>query len=186
MKTKSTVLTLVAMVISVFAFAASSLSKMAVVGQKTGTYKVYYESASAGKVTLKVYDNSSREIFSETIKGLSKFVRPLNFEGMEAGVYTIEITDENGTQIQKVDYASEKNPSTIKAIHVCKLKDGRFLVSVEGSEDINIKIFDDENNLIHTENRTVNGGLGLIYSLKKVSGQPVFIITDNAGNKHTK
>jgi len=43
MKTKNTVLTLVAMVVSAFAFASDVLSKMAVVEQqKTGTYKVYY------------------------------------------------------------------------------------------------------------------------------------------------
>src|SRR5437868_11556472 len=108
MKTKSTVMTLVAMIVSVFAFAVNPLSKMAVIGQQnSGTFKVYYESASAGKVTLKVYDHSSKEIFYETIKGLSKFMRPLNFEGLNAGVYTIEISDENGIQTEKVNYATE-------------------------------------------------------------------------------
>lgn len=191
MKTRNTVLTLVALVVSTFAFSANAVSKMAVVEQqKTGTYKVYYESASAGKVTLKVYDNSSKEIFAETIKGLSKFMRPLNFAGMDAGVYTIEITDENGTQIQKVTYSSEEqnaNETTIKAFHVCKLQDGKYLVSVanEGTENVNISVYDNNDNLIHSESRTVNGGLGLVYNVKQVSGQPVFTITDNAGNKRT-
>lgn len=189
---KSTVLTLVAMVISAFAFASNPPSKMAVVGQqKTGTFKVYYEGASAGMVTLKVYDNSNAEIFSETIKGLAKFMRPLNFVGMDAGLYTIEIIDENGSQTKKVNYIidaqTSKDETTIRAFHVCKLQDGKYLVSVanKGAEDINIRIFDDYGNLIHTESRTVNGGLGLVYNLKKVSGQPVFTITDNAGNRHT-
>ena len=186
MKTKNTVLTLAAIVVSAFAFAATP--KMAVIGQtKTGTYKVYYESPSAGKVTLKVYDNSSNEIFSETIKGLNKFMRPLNFAGMEAGVYTIEISDESGKQVEKVTYAQNAAETTIKAYHVCKLQDGKYLVSVanEGTENINISVFDNNENLIHTESRTVNGGLGLVYNLKQVSGQPVFVITDNAGNNHT-
>lgn len=190
MKTKNTVLTLAAMVVSAVVFATNPLSKMAVIGQqKTGTYKVYYESPSAVKVTLKVYDNSSKEIFSETIKGLNKFMRPLNFAGMDAGVYTIEITDENGSQIEKVNYVSEvqNSETTIKAFHVCKLQDGKYLVSVanEGSENINISVFDNNDNLLHTENRTVNGGLGLVYNFKQVAGQPVFVITDNAGKNHT-
>ncbi|HTH55990.1 MAG TPA: hypothetical protein VL728_08075 [Cyclobacteriaceae bacterium] len=187
MKTKSTVLTLVATVVSVLAFAANP--KMAVVGQqKNGTYKVYYEGASTGKVTLKVYDNSSREIFTETIKGLNKFMRPLNFAGMDPGVYTIEISDENGTQAQNVIHIKNaKEETTIKAFHVCKLQDGKYLVSVanEGTQDINISVYDNNENLIHTENRTVNGDLGLVYNLRQVSGQPVFVVTDMAGNNLT-
>lgn len=187
MKTKSTVLTLAAVVVSVFAFAVNPLSKMAVVGQqKNGTYKVYYEGAAAGRVTLKVYDNSSKEIFSETIKGLNKFMRPLNFEGLDAGVYTIEVSDENGTQTEKVNYATEVKNSSIKAFHVCKLQDGKYLVSVtnEGTENIAISIFNN-NDLIHSESRTINGGLGLVYNLKQVGGQPTFVVTDKAGNNLT-
>jgi len=114
-------------------------------------------------------------------------MRPLNFAGMDAGVYTIEITDENGTQLQKVNYAQIANETTIKAFHVCKLQDGKYLVSVanEGTENVNISVYDNNDNLIHSESRTVNGGLGLVYNLKQVSGQPVFTVTDNAGNKRT-
>ena len=194
MKTKKTVLTLVAIVMSVFAFAANP-SKMAIVSsKKSETIKVIYEGASAGKVTLKIYDSFGTEVFAETIKGLSKFMRPLNFSGMEAGVYSIEISDENGKQVQKVnyetsetdDFASTKETS-IKALHVCKLQDGKYLVSIanEGEEKINIRIFDKDNSLVHTENRTVNGGVGVVYNLKEVSGKPVFMITDGTGKNHT-
>src|SRR5258708_30217587 len=154
MKTKKTVLTLAAIVMSVFAFAANP-SKMAVINQqKSETIKVFYEGAVAGRVTLKIYDNLGNEVFAETIKGLSKFMRPLNFSGMEPGVYSIEITDENGKQVQKVNYvtASENVEGTnettsIKALHVSKLQDGKYLVSVanEGTEQINIRIFDTNN-----------------------------------------
>lgn len=194
MKTKNAVLTLVAIVMSAFAFAATP-SKMAVINQqKSETIKVYYEGATPGRVTLKIYDNLGKEVFAETIKGLSKFMRPLNFSGMERGVYTIEITDENGKQVQKVNYetASENIDGTneitsIKALHVSKLQDGKYLVSVanEGSEQINIRIFDNNNNLVHDENRTVTDGLGVVYNLKEVSGKPVFMITDGTGKNHT-
>jgi hypothetical protein len=82
MKTKNVVLTMVAvMVASAFTFAAPA-SRVAVLNQNnSGVYKVIYEGATAGKVTLKIYDNSSNVIFSETKKGLSKFMLPLNFTG---------------------------------------------------------------------------------------------------------
>jgi len=108
MKTKNVVLTMVAvMIASAFTFATTPASKVAVINQnQSGVYKLIYEGATAGKVTLKIYDNSSNVIFSETKKGLSKFILPLNFTGLEEGEYSIEIADETGTQIRKVNYTT--------------------------------------------------------------------------------
>jgi hypothetical protein len=194
MKTKNTVLTLAAIILSVFTLSANPVSKIAVIGQqKTATFKVIYEGATASKVTLKVYDTNNKEVFSEIINGLSKFMRPLNFDGMEPGIYTIEITDESGKQIQQVNYqpsvvsSEAKNETSIKALHVSKLQNGKYLVSVanEGTEKINIRIYDNNENLVYNEVHTINGGLGVIYNLKNVTGSPVFMITDNAGKNHT-
>ncbi|MBI3481511.1 MAG: T9SS type A sorting domain-containing protein [Bacteroidetes bacterium] len=196
MKTKNTVLTLVAIVISAFAFAANP-SKMAVISQqKSGTFRLIYEGATAGKVTLKIYDSSGTEVFAETTNGLSKFMRSLNFDGMDHGVYSIEITDENGKQVQKVNYetASEavdvintSKETSFKALHVCKLTEGKYLVSIssDGAEEINIRIFDNDNNLVHNENRTVNGDLGVVYNLKEIGGKPVFMISNGTGKNQT-
>src|SRR4051812_46519000 len=102
MKTKNVVLTMAAVIVaSAFTFATTPASKVAVVNQSNSVYKLIYEGATAGKVTLKIYDNSSNVIFTETKNGLSKFILPLNFAGLEQGEYSIEITDGTGTQIQK-------------------------------------------------------------------------------------
>ncbi len=63
-------------------------------------FKVIYEGATAGKVTLKVYDSNSNLLLTETTKGLNKFIRPLNFGSLDHGVYTVEVTDETGTHSQ--------------------------------------------------------------------------------------
>jgi len=192
MKTKNTVLTLVAIAISAFAFAAKPASKMVVLGKSSGLFTLIYEGATAGNVTMKIYDSSGQEIFSETTRGLSKFIRPLNFSDMESGVYSIEITDETGTQAQKVTYEKaefkkEIKKSSIKALHVCKLaEEGKYLLSIsnEGKEQINVRILDNDYNLLHEENRTVNGDLGVVYSLKGFGWGPVFMITDSTGKNH--
>src|SRR5258708_3274653 len=95
------------MIASAVTFAATPTSKVVVVNQTNSeVFRVIYEGVTAGKVTLKIYDNNSNVIFSETTKGLLKFMRPLNFAGLEQGEYSIEITDETGTQIQKVNYTT--------------------------------------------------------------------------------
>ena len=85
MKTKNAVLTVAAVILaSAFTFAANPSSKLAVVSQNnSGIFKVIYEGASAGKVTLRVYDASNNLLVSETTKGINKFMRPLNFTSLD-------------------------------------------------------------------------------------------------------
>jgi hypothetical protein len=180
MKKKKVVLTMVAMiVVSAFAFATAPTSKVAVVNQNNSVYKLIYEGATAGKVMLKIYDNSSNVIFTETKKGLSKFILPLNFAGLEQGEYSIEITDETGTQIQKVNHKVIENTKTSaasKSVHITKLQDGKYLMSANSTCNFNLQIFDGNENLIHSKNFDVNGNFAIVYSLQNVEGQPSFLV----------
>jgi len=180
MKTKNVVLTMVAvMVASAFTFAATPASKVAVVNQNnSGVYKVIYEGATAGKVTLRIVDNKGQVIFNETKKGLSKFILPLNFTGLEQGEYSIEITDETGTQIQKVNhtFAAEATSAAAKAVHITKLQDGKYLMSASTNGNINVQIFDGNDNLVHSKNFEVNGKIAVVYNLKDVQGEPSFLV----------
>lgn len=199
MKTRNVVLTVAAVIVaSTFTFAGNPTSKVVVVNQNNSEiFKVIYEGTTAGKVTLKVYDSKGNQLLSEITKGLDKFMRPVNFAGMEAGEYSIEITDANGTQTQKVNYkignrsslvesAAVKNESSIKTVYITKLKEsGKYLMSVttDGTKKINVRIFDGSENLLHNEVVTVNGSAGLVYNLKEVQGQPTFLVVDNEVNK---
>jgi len=179
MKTKFMLVAVIAMVASV-AFATEPNAKVAVVGQKqAGTYKVIYN--GEGKVKMSIFDDKGEVIFMETISTTKGFVRPVNFSGLAFGEYTIEIADASGKQIQKIQYIGTE---AAKNVHVAKLSEnGKYLFTVSNkkSELINVRIFDGENNLIHDQNLTVNGDLGLVYNLKQVSGTPTFEVTDNTG-----
>lgn len=199
MKTRNVVLTVAAVIVaSTFTFAGNPTSKVVVVNQNNSEiFKVIYEGTTAGKVTLKVYDSNGNQLLSEITSGLDKFMRPVNFSGMQPGEYSIEITDNNGKHTQKVNYkianresaietASVKNESSIKTVYITKLKEaGKYLMSVttEGTKKINVRIFDGVDNLLHSEVVTVNGSAGLVYNLKQVDGQPTFLLIDNDGNK---
>lgn len=138
-----------------------------------------YEGAQTGKVNLKISDQDGVVLFKETITNTDGFIRPVNFTKMEAGEYTIEVADSFGKFIQKVNYKIEQ-PESI--FHIAKISgDNRYLLSVAKGKDINIRIFDGLNNLVHSESRVVDGSLGLVYNLKDVSGIPTFEITDNTG-----
>jgi hypothetical protein len=184
MKTKSVVLAGMMVMASIFSFAIEpSNSQLVVVSQKkTGMFKVIYQGTSEQNVVMKIYGKGGEVVFKETIKSVKGFIRPVNFNGMDAGEYIIEIADENGKQLQRVGYKTETN---VKSVHVSKVsEEGKYLLAVanDGAEQINVRIFDGDNNLVHNENMTINGNFGLVYNLKQVVGKPTFEITDNTGN----
>jgi hypothetical protein len=177
MKTKNAVLALAAVIMaSTFTLAAGPTSKVVVLNPNNSEiFKVIYEGVTAGKVTLKVYDSNSNLLLAETTKGLSKFMRPLNFGGLDHGVYTVEVTDEAGTQTQILNY--KKGASSIEIVHVAKLNaEGKYLLSVvsKGASQVSVRIFDGNSNLIHDESVAVNGSVSVIYTLKDVEGEPTF------------
>jgi hypothetical protein len=179
MKAKFMLVAVIAMVASV-AFATEPNAKVAVVGQKqSGTFKVIYN--GEGKVKMNIMNSEGDVLFTETINTTKGFVRPVNFNGLAFGEYTIEIADASGKQIQKVQY---QGGTVAKNVHVAKMnEEGKYLLAVANkkSEQINVKIFDGENNLVHDQNVVVKGDLGLVYNLKQVSGTPTFEVTDNTG-----
>lgn len=183
MKTKSVVFALIMAFVSVAAVAADPVGpKVVIINQKeSGIFKVIYEGGQTGRVTIKIYDQTGRAVFTESINGADGFIRPVNFTGMEPGEYTIEVANASGKQVQKISYRMD---SKVNTIHVAKLGDeSKYLLAVgnEGAEEINVRIFDGDNNLVHNENLTINGNFGLVYNLKNVTGEPTFEVTNKLG-----
>ena len=183
MKTKS-VLLAVLMGASVLAFANEpGNSNVAVVKQKeSGIFKVIYEAGAKGNVKLNVVDNSGAVVYKEIIKNEGGFSRPLNFNGMTPGEYTIEIADAEGKKTHKVTYGS--SIATAHTFRIIKTGEaGKYLFAAvnEGAEDVTVKIYDGANELVHNQTTTINGNYGVVYNLQRISGEPTFTVTDNAG-----
>ncbi|MBL0740116.1 hypothetical protein [Chryseolinea lacunae] len=148
-------------------------------------FKLIYKSETASKVKLSIYDASAKVIFSETLSNVDGFIRPLNFSGLPFGEYTVEIADAAGKKIEKISFQPAK---TTGAIHVSKLanEEGKFLLAVSkgASSQINVKIYDEANNLVHSETREVAADFAQLYTIKTV-GSYTFEVSDNAGNTKT-
>ena len=184
MKTKSILLAM--MLISVAALADEPGSpKLVVLSQKeSGLFKVIYENPKSSRVKMTILNSDGDALYSESIKVNDGFILPVNFTGLAAGEYSIEISDGTGKQIQKVSYATSVSA---QRIHVAKLTNeaNKYLLSVASQGAINVRILDGANNIIHDQNVNVDGPLGLVYNLKSVSGTPTFEVTDNSGNVKT-
>lgn len=142
--------------------------------------KVIYKGENAGRVKLNIYDSKSKIVFTDTRNSAEGFILPLNFSALEFGEYTIELTDASGTRSEKINYQPAKSASNA---HISSLGDGKFLVSItsNGSEDINLKIYDNYNNLVHNTSTKVSGEFAQLYSIENLKGSCTFEITSKSG-----
>jgi hypothetical protein len=147
--------------------------------------KVIYKGEAAGKVKLNIYNEAAELVFSETFNGLDGFIRPLNFNGLQAGEYTVELIDAAGKKVEKVSY---KPSSTAKSVHISKLgEEGKYLIAISGvgKEVVDVKIYDAANNLVHSESKAIDGNFAQIYAVKNINGALTFEVTNNAGYTKT-
>jgi hypothetical protein len=146
-------------------------------------YKVIYRTELQSKIRLNIYGPQSQLLFTESFSGIEGFIRPVNFTGLQPGEYTIELVDASGKKVEKVNYQPVK--SAKKNIHIANVskEQNKFLVSVAdaGEESITVRIYDDHNNVIHTETRTVKGSFAQVYVVKN-AGAVTIEVSDEAGN----
>jgi len=187
MNSKSKVLALVIFLFSTAVFANTTPIKMLVVSDATrGVYKVVYRNAESGKVKVSIYTGSHELVFSETIANVESFVRPYNFSNLSQGAYTIVVEDKNGKTEEKVDYFFKKVESEVEVTKIAN-ESNKYLLSVENRETdlIQVRIIDQNSNLLHEQSMTVNGKFSVIYNLNQVKGAVSFQVTGSNGNVKT-
>ena len=173
----------IACVISVTAFAKAPLLSVAP-SATASVYDVYYKGTEAGNVKVSIYNNSNELVFSETINGVTSFKRPYNFSNLAQGEYTIVLEDKNGKQVENVSYHMNTVNSFIHVSEVANTENKYMLnVTNDGTESIHVKIFSNENELLHEQQLKVTGTFGLIYNLSQVksSSEVTFEITTSNG-----
>ena len=189
MKTKSIVLAAVFAMTTLVTFGGDEPKKagVAVVPSKgTEVYKVIYSNETAGNVKVNVFNADGQLLYSKNFSETKGFILPVNFSKAGYGEYRIELVDANGKRSEKVAYEQVK---PIDNIRIAKLSaaEGKFLVAVSkpANEKVTVRIFDNYNNLLHNEVKTVSGDFAQVYTVKNLSGACIFEVSDNSGNVKT-
>lgn len=191
MKTKSLFFAALVLMsaVSVAAVKDEPRKGMAVIPVKgSEIFKVVYKGETSGKVKLSVLDAKANVILTETFNTVDGFIVPLNFAGLSYGEYTIEVADSFGNKkVEKVVYGAQKE---VKYVHISKIsaQEGKYLLSVinnAGVGSVDVKIYDERNNLIHSETKEVNKEFAQVYKLKNTSASYTFEVSDSNGNLKT-
>ncbi|GHM99260.1 hypothetical protein WSM22_07500 [Cytophagales bacterium WSM2-2] len=144
-------------------------------------FKLYYRSVKPQKVKVSLLDETGTAIYSETLKSNNGFVRPYNLENMAKGEYTIQVEDENGKTVEKVNYSVGKVEKWIKVTKVTN-ELNKFVLTIASDKktDVTIKIFDSESNEVYSGTEEVNGTFAKVYTLNNLDSFS-FEVTDGKG-----
>jgi hypothetical protein len=156
-------------------------NRMAVL-RSGSTFKVFYKGGSVNKVTVNIYDELGVKVFSDYVGKLDNFVRPYNFSELSEGQYTIELVDNDGKQIESVEYRSGKIEKLANLIKVAN-EDSKYLLVVPSQvkDVISVKITDNAGIVVYEGLEEVEGDFAKIYDLKLLSKNFTFEITDKKG-----
>jgi hypothetical protein len=165
-------LTLITVLLTISAqiFANTPATMAVVSNEASGIYKVVYQGSETGKVKMSIVNSRQQVVYTEVITQVSAFIRPYNFNGMEAGEYTIVLEDKFGKQVEQISYRKNTVESTI---HVAKLtsEEGKYILSAQtnGTDNILINIYDANQNIVYSKQEKVTGKFALVYNLKNVA-----------------
>lgn len=145
-------------------------------------FKVIYKGSVEGKIRLNILDEQGNKIYSESFSGVGGFILPVNFKGLRAGNYTIEIVHNAGIYQEEVSY---KPVADSKNIHVSNLRreNGKYLLTITGAnnEAINVKIYDEEQRVVYNETKTLSGDFAQVYRIENPRGRYSFQVSDADG-----
>ncbi|MBS1508120.1 MAG: hypothetical protein JSS79_15885 [Bacteroidetes bacterium] len=186
MNTRTFFLALTLTALTSGAFATANESSMSVVaGANASIFKVVYKAASANRVEVTIRNSNNESVFSETFNKMTAFVRPYNFSELPEGEYTIELNDEQGKKVEKVNYSLGAVKSLIR---VTKLNSdpSKFMLTVgnQGANEISVEISNASGESVHNGTYSVEGDFAVVYKLI-VAGSYTFVVTDKAGNVQT-
>jgi hypothetical protein len=163
------------------------ISAFAVVKKAGSSYKLIYRSPEILDVTITILNEKNVQVFKETVKKSSGFIRPYNLENLPAGSYTFEINRENfkGTELVKEESADSES-ETLKLSALIKIQDGQYLLTAPSKEKekLSIKISTENGDMLYNESVMTKGAFVQLYSIKNPSGTFSFEIED--GHGHTK
>lgn len=177
MKSKFNSLVIVCVMMSFAAIAASPAS-LSVTPSAANVFNITYKTAETATVKIAIYNNSNELVFTEVLNSVASFVRPYNFSELTEGEYTIVVSNKNGKQAEKVNYTSNKISSVITVSEVANAEN-KYVLNVKnnGTEAVFVKIYNNDDTLVHEQSLQVTGSFGLIYNLNKVKSTSASSIT---------
>lgn len=150
------------------AFATGNGSKKVrtnVIPSSSSVFKVIYANEEQAVVKIRVKDEAGHLIHTDRIKSVGGFMKPYNLSNLEAGAYSLEITDQYGTVKEEVLVKAPVNDA-MKLISLSNNK-VRLIVEESPNTPFTLSIFSLDGELVHREKFTETKSFSRIYDLSR-------------------
>lgn len=158
-----------------------SAASVAVTNPAGGSlFKLFYKAEESGTVKVSIFNTKKKLVFTETLRHVSGFLRPYNFDGLAAGDYSIQIEDNSGKRVEEITYGLDR---VEKLVSLIKLADeGKYLISVKtkSTDKVNINVYNEFDQLIHSQVKRVEDNFAEVLNLKNINKFTIEV-SDNQG-----
>jgi len=144
--------------------------------QNAHVFNLTYKGSNNDKVEVSIYNENNKVVFSEIIKKYDAFNRPYNLSKLPEGLYTVKVTDTNGTIVKEINHStSVENISTISMVKFDSVASDKYKLTIinQGSKKAKITIFSGDNEVLYTSNQSINGNFATIFNLAQVKAKTV-------------
>lgn len=163
-------------------------AKVEVKRQDAHVFNLVYKGANAEKVQIRLLDANGEVVFSEIIKKIDAFVRPYNLKALPEGIYTVEVTDANGTTTKTINHTDKIEMMTAvelpTIVKLDSIENAKYKLTIvnKGYSNAEVKIYDNQDKLVYNGLENINGSYAKLYNLKKVVAKKV-VVTINDQTK---
>lgn len=177
-----------ALVISAYAFAGTTdpnpISKSQVaLYQVNNVMKLHFKADEKADLVIRIFDEKGDMLISTKMKNTDGFIQPFNFEELDYGLYTFEITDATGTLVETVNYQPIKK-KTVKSsiVQMDNQNKVKLYVVLNNDNPAKVEIYDTKSNLLYKEK--ISESFSRTFDLSNVSGDVYFYISDKNGSQY--
>ncbi len=150
-------------------------SKTVTVVQNTNQkFKLVYLEQNQGMVRVNIKNGKGTTVYTQSVENQSGFAQQYNFENLPYGEYTFEVTGPDGSKlVKKVRHKADIVKPEIKAdlLNVNDDKKFRLAVLKYNENPVNVKIYNDQNELIHSETIKSKESFRKTFDLTEVDGE---------------
>ena len=151
-------------------------TKMAVMKLSPENYKMFYVSQQDGKVKVRLYNEEGVRIFAKKIDSKDGFALPYNFRNLEAGKYTFEVINSDGSVLrQVVDHQQIVEEIELQSLeaNVQRIENSnrfQLLVMKPNQQEVKIKIRNEDGLVLNEERVNFDRGFKRVYDLSSMTG----------------
>ncbi|UII34014.1 hypothetical protein LVD17_09330 [Fulvivirga ulvae] len=155
--------------------------KVAIVNNVEAKYKLVYINENQGAVLINIFNDKGSKVHSQTVLNKEGFAQQFDFTSLPEGSYTFEVVHPDGSvEAETINYT--KTPAAALKANVLSVDNDRKyrLAVLNNAGPVDVKIFDNNDRLVHESTVRHPQGFRRIYDMKDLKGSFYkFEITDN-------